>query len=203
MERMSLLLGHPADAKNWKNKADERRKRMIQYFWNERQGLFYDFNFVNAKQSKYEYATTFYPLWAGVASKSEARAVARNLKLFEQAGGLAMSRTESQAQWDFPYGWAPIQLLAVEGLRRYGYDREADRISDKFLSVILENFRRDHTIREKYNVVTRSSETSVAEGYAQNVTGFGWTNAVFLELLHDLPDGMAYLDKNRDGDQGK
>jgi alpha,alpha-trehalase len=203
LERMSLLLGHPADARKWKNKADERRKRMIQYFWNERQGLFFDFNFVNGKQSKYEYATTFYLLWAGLASKSEARAVAHNLKLFEQAGGLAMSRTESQAQWDFPYGWAPIQLLAVEGLRRYGYDRDADRISGKFLSVILENFRRDHTIREKYNVVTRSSETSVVEGYAQNVTGFGWTNAVFLELLHDLPDGMAYLDKNKNGEQGK
>ena len=97
----------------------------------------------------------------------------------------------------FPYGWAPIQLLAVEGLRRYGYNRDADRISGKFLSMVLENFRRDHTIREKYNVVTRSSETSIVEGYSQNVTGFGWTNAVFLELLHESPDTMARLGKDQ------
>ena len=58
--------------------------------------------------------------------------------------------------------------------------------------MVLENFRRDHTIREKYNVVTRSSETSVVEGYAQNVTGFGWTNAVFLELLHESPEMMSF-----------
>ena len=122
MERMSTLLGHPQDAKNWRSKAAERRKRMIQYFWDARRGLFFDYNFVTGKRSKYEYATTFYPLWAGLASKAEARAIVHNLKLFEQPGGLAMSRTESQAQWDFPYGWAPIQLLAVEGLRRYGYD---------------------------------------------------------------------------------
>lgn len=198
LERMSLLLGHPGDAKNWKNKASERRKRIIQYFWDERQGLFFDYNFVSGRRSKYEYATTFYPLWAGLASKAEAQAVARNLNLFEQAGGIATSRTESQAQWDFPYGWAPIQLLAVEGLRRYGYDREADRISGKFLSMILENFNRDRTIREKYNVVTRSSETSVVEGYAQNVTGFGWTNAVFLELLHESPDALALLSKTHE-----
>jgi len=198
MERMSTLLGNPQDAKNWGSKAAERRKRMIQYFWDERQGLFFDYNFVAGKRSKYEYATTFYPLWAGLASKAEAQAVARNVKLFEQPGGLAMSRSETQAQWDFPYGWAPIQLLAVEGLRHYGYDKEADRISEKFLSMVLENFRRDHTIREKYNVVTRSTETRVVEGYAQNVTGFGWTNAVFLELLHGAPDVSSHLGTNQD-----
>jgi alpha,alpha-trehalase len=198
MERMSTLLGHSQDAAKWRVKAAERRKQMIQYFWDARRGLFFDYDIVNNRRSTYEYAATFYPLWAGLASKAEARAIVNNLKLFEQPGGLAMSRTESQAQWDFPYGWAPIQLLAVEGLRRYGYGREADRISEKFLSMVIENFRRDHTIREKYNVVTRSSETSVVEGYAQNVTGFGWTNAVFLELLHQSPDAADLLGKARE-----
>ena len=196
LERMSVLLGHPEAAKNWESKAAERRRRMIQYLWDGRRGLFFDYNFMTGRRSTYEYATTFYPLWAGLASKEEAQAIARNLNLFEQAGGLAMSRIETQAQWDFPYGWAPIQLLAVEGLRRYGYNREADRISEKFLSTVLENFRRDHTIREKYNVVTRSSETNVVEGYAQNVTGFGWTNGVFLELLNEAPGMMSLIGKN-------
>ncbi len=195
LQRMSEILGHPENAKNWSGKAAERQKRIVQYFWDADRGLFFDFNTVNGKRSRYEYAATFYPLWAGLASKDEARAVAQNLKLFEQPGGVAMSRTESQAQWDLPYGWAPIQLLAVEGLRRYGYSAEADRISGKFLSMVLENFRRDRTIREKYNVVTRSSETAVVEGYAQNVTGFGWTNAVFLELLYESPGALSLLSK--------
>ena len=64
-------------------------------------------------------------------------------------------------------------------------------MANKFLAMVLENFRRDKTIREKYNVVTRSSETHVAEGYTQNVVGFGWTNGVFLELLHALPEPWA------------
>ena len=107
-----------------------------------------------------------------------------------------MSRVESQAQWDFPYGWAPIHLLAVEGMRRYEYGVEADRIAGKFLSTVLDNFKRERNIREKYNMVTRSSETSIVAGYAQNVTGFGWTNAVFLELLHASPGARAHLGKN-------
>jgi alpha,alpha-trehalase len=55
---------------------------------------------------------------------------------------------------------------------------------------VAENFRRDGNIREKYNVVTRSSEAHVELGYEMNVVGFGWTNAAFLELLHELPIGV-------------
>jgi neutral trehalase len=40
-------------------------------------------------------------------------------------------------------------------------------------------------------VVSRSSSTHIEAGYAQNVTGFGWTNAVFLALLHESPPEVA------------
>ena len=94
----------------------------------------------------------------------------------------------------------PLQSLAVEGLRRYGYSADADRISYEFLSTVAENFRREGTIREKYNVVTRSSEAHVSAGYQANVVGFGWTNGVFLELLQDLPKEMVdRLAKEQDG----
>jgi alpha,alpha-trehalase len=191
LEQMSLLLGRQDEASEWAHKAELRRARMVKYLWNSDRGLFFDYDFAKSAQSTYEYAATFYPLWVGLASKQEAQAVARNLPLFEQAGGLAMSRIETEAQWDYPYGWAPIHLLAVEGLRRYGFDTDADRIASKFLATILRNFRRDHTIREKYDVVSRSSVTHIVAGYSQNATGFGWTNAVFLELLRESPEQTA------------
>ena len=40
------------------------------------------------KRSCYEYATTFYPLWAGLASKDEARGVAQNLNYLSNPGEL-------------------------------------------------------------------------------------------------------------------
>jgi alpha,alpha-trehalase len=101
-----------------------------------------------------------------------------------------MSRHESQAQWDYPYGWAPVHLLAVEGLRRYGYPAAAARISSKFLNTVLRNFQADGTIREKYDVVRASEITHISAGYAQNVIGFGWTNGVFLELWRQLPPAL-------------
>ena len=191
LEQISLWLGHPEDAKKWNQRAEDRKKLITQYLWNEKQGLYFDYNFVTKRMSNYAYATTLYPLWAGLATPAQANAVAANVKLLDHPGGLAMSRTDSGAQWDLPYGWGNIEMLAVEGLRRYGYNAEADRISYEFLSTVAENFRRDGTIREKYNVVTRSSEANVELGYQMNVVGFGWTNAAFVELLQTLPKEMV------------
>ena len=54
----------------------------------------------------------------------------------------------------------------------------------------MKNFVTDKYIREKYNVVQRTSITHIVEGYSQNVIGFGWTNGVFLELQHELPPAL-------------
>ena len=191
LEKIATLLGREDEAQHWRRKALERKQKITKYLWDTGRGLFFDYDFTTHKRSSYEYATTFYPLWAGLASREQAHAVMQNLKLFEQAGGIAMSRHDTQAQWDYPYGWAPIQLLAVEGLRHYGYGDKADGIAYNFLTTVLRNFTRDGTIREKYDVTTESSDTHIGAGYAQNVIGFGWTNGVFLELLSQLPPELV------------
>ena len=198
LEQISLWLGHADDAKKWNKRAEERKQLITHYLWNDQQGLFFDFNFLTKRMSAYQYASTFYPLWAGVATPAQAKAVAANLKVFERPGGVPMSTDETGAQWDLPYGWGNIEMVVIAGLRRYGYNADADRVSYEFLSTVAENFRRDGNIREKYNVVTRSSEAHVELGYEMNVVGFGWTNAAFLELLHGLPKEMAErLDKEQ------
>jgi len=188
---ISATLGRKEDSEQWKRRAEERKANIQKYLWDGRRGLFVDYDFTQQAQSSYDYVTTFIPLWAGLASPEQARALVEHLATFEQPGGLVMSPRETGAQWDFPYAWAPNQLLADKGLRRYGYNKEADRVSYKFLSTVAENFRRDGTIREKYNAVTRSSETQVTAGYHMNIVGFGWTNGVFLELLRDLPQELV------------
>jgi len=191
LEQISRWLGRSDDAERWRRRAAERKALITRHLWDAEQGTFFDYNFVTGQRSSYPYATMFYPLWVGLATPEQAKAVAGKLKGFEQPGGLPMSLEQSGAQWDLPYGWGNIEMLAIEGLRRYGYHSDADRISYKFLSTVAENFRRDGNIREKYNVVSRSSEAHVELGYEMNVVGFGWTNAAFIELLHALPKEMA------------
>ena len=187
MEQISRWLGREADAAKWSERAEKRKQLITRYLWDDTAGLFVDYNIAAGHRSSYRYATTLYPLWAGLATEEQAKRVVQNLPALEKSGGLAMSTENSGAQWDLPYGWGNIEMLSVEGLRRYGYNADADRISYEFLSMVAENFRRDGYIVEKYNVVTRSSDAHAELGYKMNVVGFGWTNAAFLELLHGLP----------------
>jgi len=186
LQKIATLLGHPQLAKHWAGLAQHRKELMTRYLWNASSGMFFDYDFTNSTPSRYEYITTFYPLWAGLATPEQAKAVVANLHTFERKGGLLTSPYVTGVQWDAPYGWAPTQLLAMEGMLRYGGKADADRVAREWVSTVAENFRREGTIREKYNVVTQSSDTSVTAGYKQNVVGFGWTNAVTLVFIHEL-----------------
>ena len=195
LEQISRWLGHDADADKWNQRAEKRKQLITKYLWDNTTGFFFDYNLVTAQLSSYRYATALYPLWVGLATPEQAKRVVKNVLALEKPGGLPMSSLESGAQWDLPYGWGNIEMLSVEGLRRYGFNQDADRISYEFLSMVAENFRRDGYIVEKYNVVTRSSDAHAELGYKMNVVGFGWTNAAFLELLHGLPkDTVDRLD---------
>jgi len=191
MEQISRWLGRGADADKWSKRAEKRKQLITRYLWDGKAGFFFDYNLTTGQRSSYRYATTLYPLWAGLATPEQARAIEKNLTILERPGGLSMSTEDSGAQWDLPYGWGNIEMLSVEGLRHYGFNTDADRISYEFLSMVAENFRRDGYIVEKYNVVSRSSDVHAELGYKMNVVGFGWTNAAFLELLHDLPKELA------------
>jgi alpha,alpha-trehalase len=181
-------LGRTPEAETWRQRAHERGEKINRLMWDEKDGLYYDYDFVNKRVRHYPFLTTFYPVWAGFASKEQAARIVKNLPLFEKAGGLQTSTFVSGNQWDSPFGWAPLQMIAVEGLRRYGYTDDAERISMKFLSLVRREFLRQGYIVEKYDVVNGGSNVSaqIHFGYSANQAGFGWTNAVFTELYDQL-----------------
>jgi len=177
-------LDRRAEAATWRTKAEKRAHLINQLMWDEKDGLYYDYDFITKNVRHYPFLTTFYPLWAGIATKEQAARVVRNLPLFEKKGGLQTSTHMSGNQWDSPFGWAPLQMIAVEGLRRYGYDSDAERIAMKFLSLVKQEYERTGTIVEKYDVIDdNTSVSSIHFGYSANQVGFGWTNAAFLEML--------------------
>ncbi len=182
LAHMAHLLGKPADAQRWDRRANARAEAMQRYLWRPREGIFADYDFYRAKSSDYAFITSFYPLWAGMATREEANRMEAKLSLFERPGGLATSNTDTGLQWDEPYGWAPTNWLAVAGLDALGFHADAVRIARHFDATVDAGFAADGTIREKYNVVTGNAQVKVSEGYTQNVIGFGWTNAVYLKF---------------------
>jgi alpha,alpha-trehalase len=178
----ALRLGKPDEAAQWAKLADARRAAMNKYLWRADRGLFMDYDTTTGKTSDEPYLSTFYPLWAGVATPAQAKAVRDHLALFERKGGLAMSNDASGAQWDQPFGWAPTNWLAVKGLDDYGFHADARRIAAKFTGTVDRSLAADGTIREKYNMVSGNADVKITAGYTANVIGFGWTNGVWLKL---------------------
>jgi alpha,alpha-trehalase len=197
-------------------KAARARARVMRArFWDEDRGMFFDHDFVNGRRSSYESLATFYPLWTGWASRKEAAAVAAALPRFLQAGGVSSSSEASRKaaggedlQWDWPFGWAPHQVIVAEGLRRYGFHAEADQVAYRWLSMVMDIAgQHNGLIKEKYDVVRRSADVPVEYGNqgadrgpylaprAQRTLGFAWTNASVLLLLEGLsPELREALD---------
>lgn len=179
------ILGDDDVAKTWGDRAANRSQKINSLMWDESAGLYLDYNFVTQERSQYEFVTTFYPLWARIASPKQAEKVVENLDKFLAPGGLLTSTKVTGNQWDAPFGWAPLHLITVQGLSNYHYTSQATDVAKRFLGLVVQEFNKSGTIVEKYDVIKCSANVSdeIHFGYSSNQIGFGWTNGVFLELL--------------------
>ncbi len=188
----------------WYEKAKKRKELMNRYLWDSKQGLFLDYDTVNKERKVYMSATAFYPLWANLANKQQAESIIKNaLPKLEMPGGIVASAQESRGeisesrparQWDYPYGWAPHQMLTWQGLINYGYDDIAHRLIYRWLYTITRNAADyNGTIPEKFDVVKRSHRVFAEYGNVGTefsyITreGFGWVNASYQVGLKILP----------------
>jgi alpha,alpha-trehalase len=204
------------EAQSWRARAAARKAAMLALMWDEERGYFFDYDFAKQRRSTYISATGLWPLWsklldtAGPAERERAaRTAAFGCAKLEKPAGLAATARESveaarrhdERQWDYPYGWAPHQMLAWQGLRNYGLDADARRLAYRWLYTITKNAHDyNGTVPEKYDVVTGSHAVFVEYGnegtkFAYIATeGFGWMNASFevgLTLL--TPEQTAAL----------
>jgi alpha,alpha-trehalase len=153
---------HVETSAEWLRRARKRRMRMDHYLWNEEKGTYFDYNTAKHQQSTYETATSFWTMWCGVASPQQASAlVSKTLPKFECPGGLSVGTEDFRGrttchdthQWDFPYAWAPHQILAWDGMRNYGYHREAARLAYRWLHIITKMYVDYGAVVEKYDVM--------------------------------------------------
>ena len=156
----------------------------LDLFWDVTRRYYFDYDLETKTHSTLWTLAGVFPLWAKQANEEQAWWVAYHLKeKFLKKGGLLTSIYTTEQQWDAPNGWAPLQWIAIVGLRHYGFTELADEIKNRWLRTNLEVFRRTGLFYEKYNV---NDPLCIATGGEYPVqTGFGWTNGVLVALLAD------------------
>ncbi len=176
------LLFQPLLARKFQRSADRRMGAIVKYMWDEQQQFFCDYDFREGKSTGALTLAGVFPLYAKVATPSQARAVAERLeKDFLQPGGLLTTLVDTGQQWDAPNGWAPLQWITIQGLREYGYHGLADRIKQAWVKTCMDTYAREGKMVEKYNVREPNKLGGGGEYVLQD--GFGWTNGVLAALL--------------------
>lgn len=187
MERMIAIacarLADRACARDYVNRANARATALRSDFWKAGEGRFADLDWRTGKPTSTLSAATLFPLFVGVARPEQARAVAQTVRRRLLApGGLRTTTLHSGQQWDMPNGWAPLQWIAVEGLRNNGEPGLARTIADRWLTTVSARYRSTGKLVEKYDV-ERGSGGRGGEYPLQD--GFGWTNGVTRALAAD------------------
>ncbi len=172
----------PDSARYFANRADNRRRAILTFFWNEAVGFSTDYDFKNNRQRTNKTLAGMFPLFFELAQPQMAdRSASIIEKEFLKPGGLTTTLINSKQQWDAPNGWAPLHYIAIVGLQKYGYTNLSHTIAQRWLSQNRRVFRLTGKIMEKYNVADTLQPAGGGEYPTQD--GFGWTNGVAAHLL--------------------
>lgn len=167
----------------WTKRYEKRLELMNKYMKHE--GVFFDYNFKTEKTGKVFSCASLYPMWLGLLSPEDAAKTVAELPRLDASYGLYASEevpsmSEYIFQWGYPNGWAPLHLIAAEGLLKYGYKDKALEIAEKYVTLVERNFEETHNLWEKYNVQDGSINVAQEGDHKKMPAMLGWSAGVYL-----------------------
>jgi alpha,alpha-trehalase len=179
-----------ACAREFASRADARRRAIDRYLWDASQGAYLDYQWTKKIRRSRLSAAALYPLFVSLASAPQAAAVAKiTASQLLKAGGVITTNVDTGEQWDSPNGWAPLQWIAVSGLRDYGHAALAAAIACRWIANVNDVYAQSGKLVEKYDVVTIGRSGGGGEYPLQD--GFGWSNGVMRKLIELYPADAA------------
>jgi alpha,alpha-trehalase len=162
-----------------------RQKAMLHLMWDEKRNAFVDYDWRNNTRLQHLTAATAYPLFVDLVDRARAKRIAATIRQsLLLPHGLATTNEDTGQQWDTPNGWAPLQWIAIDGLRRHGERELASKIAQAWVRENARVYCKTGKLVEKYNV-RDAGEGAGGEYPVQD--GFGWTNAVLIKLMATEP----------------
>ena len=163
-----------------------RKEFMNAYSFNDKDGVYEDYNWVKQERTGLKSLAMVYPLFFKMTDQAQADSIASYIeKHFVKPGGVVTTLYNTGQQWDAPNGWAPLQWMTIMGLENYGHKKLARTIAERWVALNEKVYANTGKFVEKYNVEDMTLDAGGGEYPVQD--GFGWSNGVYLAL-------KAYLD---------
>lgn len=112
--------------------------------WNEKAGIWFDYDLLNKKHREYFSILNFVPIWAGVYDKNDKVNIAKKVinyltvsNIDQYLGGVPQSLVNSGEQWDFPNVWPSAQYiftLALESFQQPETTKLANKYAERFIT---------------------------------------------------------------------
>ncbi|WP_294326288.1 alpha,alpha-trehalase TreF [uncultured Sphingomonas sp.] len=189
----SAAAGDTASAAAFTTAAARRKAAIDRFLWQKHDRRYADWDRSTGRPTANINAAMLHPLFVGLASQTQADAVAAVVRRsLLAAGGLRTTTLETAQQWDEPNGWAPLQWVAIEGLASNGHEPLSRDIARRWIGTVAAAYGETGKMLEKYNVETR---TPGGGGEYPVQDGFGWTNGVVSAILDRWPAMAANATK--------
>lgn len=195
LEKMALELGLKEEAQKWRQDHQKRAKLINETFWDEENGFYYNvdkethtFSHESKNDLKRDEIIGFLPLWAGIATEEQAEKLVEKLTdpdhFWRKYGVPSLSASDpyynDKGYWNGPV-WVEWNYLVMQGLLKYGYEKEAKELVDRVAESMIIQLKKNHTLWEFY------SPDEKWGGYHQTYIWAGIINRMLMDV-HHLPN---------------
>jgi glycogen debranching enzyme len=194
---MAAILGKEAEIARYRREAEELAALINRHMWDEQRQFYFDLT-IKGERVPVKSIAAFWPLLAKVASRSQAEALAAQLKnprtfnTPHRVPTLAADEPGFDPKGGYWTGavWVPTDKMVIAGLENYGYTELAREIALNHLRSVVAVFKETGTVWENY------APQRIAPGQPAKRDFVGWTGigpvAFFIEYAIGLQaDALA------------
>ncbi|CAH0719621.1 unnamed protein product, partial [Brenthis ino] len=202
MAYFQTLVGERRKGSRWAYLANQWRNSIKEVLWNDKDGIWYDWDLENKQHRKYFYPSNVAPLWMGVVDKLFVKVKAPKIFKWlstshglDYPGGVPTSLKRSGEQWDFPNAWPPLVSITVNALEALETEESIKmgfKIAQNWVRSCRTGFVANKQMFEKYDAEVPGRVGGGGEYTVQ--AGFGWSNGVILEFLAKYGRRMTAYD---------
>lgn len=151
--------GNKQRAEYYRGIAVKLIKAITAVLWNEKRGIWLDYDMRNNMPRDYFVVTNFTPLWAQAYPINNADSITESLMAYIKEnnlesfpGGVPHTLYNSGEQWDYPNVWPPMMHILIEGLNNLGTQKAVElsqRLRNKWMHNAYHGFLNTGTVFDK------------------------------------------------------
>ncbi len=181
--------GLPEAVQFFTDQAAHRKENFDRYLWDPKGKVWRDFDSkMGQRLDQFVTPDIYIPLFVGMAEQNKGLSVVRFLHRDPSQGGLLgrggliASNIFSGMQWDGPNSWPPHNIMALIGLKNYGFNKEARRLAQNILISDGNIKAQTGVIWEKRDGLTGQLPVENKSGYP-NQPNLIWSHVEVIQAL--------------------